>query len=102
MSPPLPLTVSSLTMSHRPHSRVRSYRPSCSASPSKKPTSNTPPVSPRTATQIFDTTWANYIPHNQPLSTQDAEELLLMNDGLSTTVHATTYGLISTIHCCTT
>src|SRR6266851_2466178 len=58
-----------------------------------------PPVSPGTATHIFNSVWHDYPPSNQPLSTQEAEDLLLKNNDLSTTVRTTAYGLISTIHC---
>src|SRR6266851_4487226 len=61
-----------------------------------------PPVSPRTATRIFNTVWRDYPPSNQPLSAQEAEDLLLENDDLSSTIRAMAYGLISTIHCHTT
>src|SRR6266851_1974894 len=57
-----------------------------------------PPVSPGTATWIFNMVWRDYPPSNQPLSTQEAKDLLLKNDNLSTTIHAMAYGLISTIH----
>src|SRR6266851_1869418 len=61
-----------------------------------------PPVSPGTAPWIFNTGWHDYPPRNQPLYAQEAEDLLLKNNNLSTTIHATASGLISTIHCCTT
>ncbi len=57
-----------------------------------------PPVSPGTATQIFRSVWCDYPPCNQPLSAEEAEDLLLENNNLSTTIHATAYGLVSTIH----
>src|SRR6266853_5311997 len=41
-----------------------------------------PPVSPGTATRIFNSTWASYGLHNQPLSTQEAENLLLKQEDL--------------------
>jgi len=58
-----------------------------------------PPVSPETATHIFNNAWATYGPYNQPLSTQETEDLLLEQEDLSNTIHATAYGLVSTIHC---
>jgi hypothetical protein len=57
-----------------------------------------PPVSPGTATHIFNSAWANYGPTNQPLSPEDAEGLLLEQEDLGDTVRATAYGLISTVH----
>jgi len=57
-----------------------------------------PPVSPGTATRIFDHAWRNHVPRNEPLSAEEAEDFLLENDDLNTTVRATAYGLISTIH----
>src|SRR6266851_148951 len=57
-----------------------------------------PPVSPRTATCIFNRAWRDFIPRNEPLSAKEAEDFLLENDDLSTTVRATTYGLVSTIY----
>src|SRR6266851_4182539 len=57
-----------------------------------------PPVSSRMATWIFNTVWHNYPPSNQPLSAQEAEDLLLKNNDLSATVHTTAYGLVFTIH----
>ena len=65
----------------------------------KEATQQHPPVSPGTATHIFNNIWRDYPPSNQPLSAQEAEDLLLANDDLSTTVHTTAYSLISTIHC---
>ncbi len=50
------------------------------------------------ATCIFNNVWHDYPPSNQPLSTQEAEDLLLENDDLSTTIYTTAYGLVSTIH----
>src|SRR5216683_4307805 len=61
-----------------------------------------PPVSPRMATHIFNRAWCDYIPRNEPLSAEEAEDFLLKNNDLSATVRATAYGLVSTIHCCTT
>jgi len=60
-----------------------------------------PPVSPGTATWIFNMVWHDYPPSDQPLSAQEAKDLLLKNDDLSTTIHAMAYGLVSTIHRCT-
>jgi len=57
-----------------------------------------PLVSPGMATHIFNCAWCNYIPHSEPLSAEEVEDFLLKNDDLSTTVHATAYGLVSTIH----
>jgi len=57
-----------------------------------------PPVSSGTATWIFNTVWCDYPPSNQPLSAQEAKDLLLENDDLSMMVCATAYGLVSTIH----
>jgi len=57
-----------------------------------------PPVSPRTATRIFNHAWRDYVPRNEPLSAEEAEDFLLKNDDLNTTVCATAYGLMSTIH----
>jgi len=54
------------------------------------------------ATHIFNRAWCDYIPRNEPLSAEEAEDFLLENNDLSTTIHATTYRLMSTIHCCTT
>ena len=50
------------------------------------------------ATHIFNCAWCTYIPHSEPLSAEEVEDFLLKNDDLSTTVHATAYGLVSTIH----
>ncbi|SRR5216683_2911110 len=57
-----------------------------------------PPVSPGMATWLFNMVWHDYPPSNQPLSAQEAEDLLLENNDLSTTIRATAYGLVSTIH----
>ena len=57
-----------------------------------------PPVSPGMATCIFNRAWRDYLPCNEPLSTEEVEDFLLENDNLSATVRATTYGLVSTIH----
>jgi len=50
------------------------------------------------ATRIFNMVWHDYPPSNQPLSTQEAKDLLLENNNLSTTIRAMAYGLVSTIH----
>src|SRR6267154_1685135 len=57
-----------------------------------------PPVSPRMATCIFNHAWHDYIPHNEPLSAEEAEDFLLKNNDLNATVCATAYRLVSTIH----
>jgi len=57
-----------------------------------------PPVSPRMATHIFNCAWHDYVPRNEPLSAEEAEDFLLKNNDLSATVRATAYGLVSTIH----
>ncbi len=59
-----------------------------------------PPVSPRTATHIFNHAWRDYLPSTEPLSAKAAEDFLLENDDLSATVHTTAYRLVSTIHRC--
>src|SRR6266851_245341 len=41
-----------------------------------------PPVSPRTATRIFNRTWHDYIPRNEPLSAEEVEDFLRDNDDL--------------------
>src|SRR6266853_5898665 len=64
----------------------------------KEATQQYPPVSPGMATRVFDRAWRNYIPCNEPLSTEEAEDFLLKNDNLNATVRATAYGLMSTIH----
>jgi len=53
-----------------------------------------PPVSPRTATRIFNCAWNN----DKPLSAEEAEDFLRSNEDLEATVWATAYGLVSTIH----
>jgi len=58
-----------------------------------------PPVSPGTATCIFNCAWRDYVPHNEPLSAEEAEDFLLENDDLNATIRATAYRLVSTIHC---
>src|SRR6266851_1553944 len=57
-----------------------------------------PPVSPGTATRIFNHTWRNYVPCNEPLSAEEAEDFLHENDNLNATIRATAYRLMSTIH----
>jgi len=58
-----------------------------------------PPISPGTATCVFNNTWASYGPPNQPLSAEAAEDNLLEQDNVNKAVRAIAYGLISTIHC---
>ncbi len=41
-----------------------------------------PLVSPRTATHIFNHAWRDYIPRNEPLSAEEAEDFLHENDNL--------------------
>src|SRR5216683_3231377 len=57
-----------------------------------------PPVPPGTATCIFNCAWHNYIPSNEPLSAEEAEDFLLKNDDLNATIRTTAYRLVSTIH----
>jgi hypothetical protein len=57
-----------------------------------------PPVSPGTATCVFDNAWASYGPPDQPLSAKAAEDILLKQDNINEAVRATAYGLVSTIH----
>jgi hypothetical protein len=57
-----------------------------------------PPVSPGTATRVFNNAWASYGPPDQPLSTEAAEDILLEQDDVNEAVRATAYGLVSTIH----
>src|SRR5216683_4318395 len=57
-----------------------------------------PPVSPGTATRIFNHAWGDDAPTNAPLSAEDAEDFLRHNEDLESTIRATTYGLVSTIH----
>src|SRR6266851_6274845 len=45
-----------------------------------------PPVSPGTATCIFDRAWRNYVPRSKPLSAEEAEDFLHNNDDLDATV----------------
>jgi hypothetical protein len=63
-----------------------------------KASSRYPPVSPRTATRVFNNAWASYGPPNQPLSTEATEDILLEQDDVNEAVWATAYSLISTIH----
>jgi hypothetical protein len=58
-----------------------------------------PPVSPGTATRVFNNAWASYGPPDQPLSAEAAEDILLEQDDINKAVRATAYGLVSTIHC---
>ena len=64
----------------------------------KEATQQHPPVSPGTATHIFNHVWHDYVLRNKPLSTEEVEDILQENDDLDATVHATAYGLMSTIH----
>jgi hypothetical protein len=57
-----------------------------------------PPVSPGTATRVFNNAWASYGPPDQPLSAEAAEDILLEQDDVNEAVRATAYGLVSTIH----
>ena len=57
-----------------------------------------PPVSPGTATRIFNHAWPNDDHPDDPLSPEAAEDFLRNNEDLETTVRATAYGLVSTIH----
>jgi len=57
-----------------------------------------PPVSPGTATRIFDHAWPNDGHPDGSLSPEAAEDYLRNNEDLETTVRATAYGLVSTIH----
>jgi hypothetical protein len=57
-----------------------------------------PPVSPGTATHVFNNAWASYGPPNQPLSAKAAEDILLKQDNVNEAIRAMAYGLISTIH----
>src|SRR6266851_6893741 len=57
-----------------------------------------PPVSPGTATRIFRRAWPDEDHPDDPLSAEAAEDYLHNNEDLKTTVQATTYGLVSTIH----
>ena len=57
-----------------------------------------PPVSPGTATRIFNRAWPSDDHPDDPLSPEAAEDFLRNNEDLETTVRATAYGLVSTIH----
>ena len=57
-----------------------------------------PPVSPGTATWVFNNAWASYGPPDQPLSAKAAKDILLKQDDVNEAIQATAYGLISTIH----
>jgi hypothetical protein len=63
-----------------------------------KASSQYPPVSPGTATRIFNNAWASYGPPDQPLSTEAAEDILLKQDNINEAIRATAYGLVSTIY----
>ncbi len=52
----------------------------------KEATQQHPPVSPGTATHVFNRAWCNYVPRNEPLSAEEAEDFLLKNDNLNATV----------------
>src|SRR6266851_696073 len=64
----------------------------------KEATQLHPPVSPGTATRIFNRAWNGDVPPNEPLSAEEAEDYLRSNEDLETTVRATAYSLVSTIH----
>ena len=64
-----------------------------------KASSRYPPVSPGTATRVFNNAWASYGPPDQPLSAKAAEDILLEQDNVNEAIWATAYGLVSTIHC---
>jgi hypothetical protein len=57
-----------------------------------------PPISPGTATHVFNNVWASYGPPDQPLSAEAAEDILLEQDDINKAIRATAYGLVSTIH----
>ena len=57
-----------------------------------------PPVSSGTATHIFNHAWPGNNHPDDPLSPEAAEDFLRNNEDLETTVRATAYGLVSTIH----
>jgi len=57
-----------------------------------------PPVSPGTATRVFNNAWASYGPPDQPLSAEAAEDILLEQDDVNEAIWATAYSLVSTIH----
>jgi hypothetical protein len=63
-----------------------------------KASSQYPPISPGTATRVFNNAWASYGPPDQPLSTEAAKDILLKQDNINEAVRATAYGLVSTIH----
>jgi hypothetical protein len=45
-----------------------------------------PPVSPGTATCVFNNAWASYSPPDQPLSAKAAEDILLEQDDVNEAV----------------
>ena len=45
-----------------------------------------PPVSPGTATHVFNNAWASYGPPNQPLSAEAAEDILLEQNDVNEAV----------------
>src|SRR6266851_4987985 len=57
-----------------------------------------PPVSPGTATHIFNHAWGGDNPSNEPLSAEEGEDFLRCNEYLESTIRATAYWLVSTIH----
>jgi hypothetical protein len=59
-----------------------------------------PPVSPGTATHVFNNAWASYGPPDQPLSAEAAKDILLEQDNVNEAIQATAYSLVSTIHRC--
>jgi hypothetical protein len=89
----------SKTMNHPCHSKQTQAPPSFPLSVALDEASQQhPPVSPGTATRIFNVAWAAYGPANQPLSPEAAEDLLMEQEDLGDTICTTTYGLVSTIH----
>ncbi len=52
----------------------------------KEATQQHPPVSPRMATHIFNCAWRDYLPRNEPLSAEEAEDFLLENNDINATV----------------
>ena len=86
-----PPNFSTIVISHEPPSFALSAA-------LEEATQQHPLVSPGTATRIFNRAWRDRVPRNEPLSTEEAEDFLLENDDLNTTVRATAYGLVSTIH----
>src|SRR6266851_9703185 len=64
----------------------------------KEATQLHPPVFPGTATHIFNHAWGDDAPTNEPLSAEEAEDFLRNNEDLESTIRATAYGLVSTIH----